>query len=62
MPRRSARPQPDRTLELSTHTRECPSCGRRLWAANKPQRAVTPLDGIVRLRLQVRSCREPACP
>jgi hypothetical protein len=62
MPRRSARPQPDRTLELSTHTRDCPSCGRRLWAANKPQRTVTTLDGLVRLRLQVRSCRNPECP
>jgi hypothetical protein len=62
MPRRSARPRPDRTLELSTHTRDCPSCGRRLWAANKPQRTVTTLDGLVRLRLQVRSCRNPECP
>jgi hypothetical protein len=62
MPRRSSRPQPDRTLELSTHTRDCPTCGRRLWAANKPQRVVTTLDGIVRLRLQVRSCRNPECP
>ena len=28
MPRRSARPQPDRTLELPAHTRACPACGR----------------------------------
>ncbi len=62
MPRRSARPQPDRTLELSTHTRDCPACGRRLWAANKPHRTVTMLRGLVRLRLQVRSCRNPDCP
>jgi hypothetical protein len=62
MPRRSARPQPDRTLELATHTRECPACGRTLWAANKPRRTVVTLDGLVRLRLQVRSCRNPECP
>jgi Transposase, Mutator family len=62
MPRRSARPQADRILELSAPTRDCPSCGRRLWAANKPQRTVTTLDGIVRLRLQVRSCRNRECP
>jgi hypothetical protein len=62
MPRRSARPEPDRILELATSTRDCPACGRRLWAANKPQRTVTTLDGIVRLRLQVRSCRNPQCP
>src|SRR5579871_2478155 len=61
MPRRSARPQPDRTLELTTHTRDRPACGRRLWAANKPQRTVVTLDGLVRLRLQVRACRNPGC-
>jgi hypothetical protein len=62
MPRRSARPQPDQCLELSTHLRACPVCGRPLWAANKPQRTVTTLQGLVRLHLQVRSCRNPECP
>lgn len=62
MPRRSARPRPDRTIDLTTSTRECPACGRALWAANKPQRTVATLDGLVRLRLQVRGCRNPECP
>src|SRR5437763_10963765 len=62
MPRRSARPRADRTLELPAYTRVCPSCGRPLWAANKAQRTVTTLEGLVRLRLQVRSCRNPDCP
>src|SRR4029079_8632554 len=62
MPRRSARPPADRTLELPAHTRACPWCGRVLWAANKAQRTVTTLEGLVRLRLQVRSCRNPDCP
>jgi hypothetical protein len=61
MPRRSARPQPDRTLELMTQTRGCPACGHTLWAANKPRRTVVTLDGLARLRLQVRSCRNPVC-
>jgi hypothetical protein len=61
MPRRSARPKPDRTLELATATRDCPACGRVLWAANKPQRTVVTLEGMLRLRLQVRSCRNPEC-
>ena len=61
MPRRSARPQPDRTLDLATETRDCPACGCKLWAANKPQRTVVTLNGLVRLRLQVRSCRNPTC-
>src|SRR3954471_11128775 len=62
MPRRSVRPLADRTLELTTHTRACPTCGQRLWAANKPQRTVVTLDGLIRLRLQVRSCCNPGCP
>ena len=62
MPRRSARPEPERTLDLATITRDCPACGRRLWAANKPQRTVVTLEGLVRIRLQVRSCRNPGCP
>jgi hypothetical protein len=62
MPRRNARPQPERTVDLATTTRDCPACGRTLWAANKPQRTVVTLEGLVRLRLQVRSCRDPECP
>jgi hypothetical protein len=62
MARRSARPQPDQILELATFTRTCPACGGSLWAAYTAQRAVTLLDGPVRLRLQVRRCRVPLCP
>jgi hypothetical protein len=62
MPRRSVRPQPDRTVDLATHTRDCAACGRMLWSANRPRRTVVTLDGPVRLRLQVRSCRNPTCP
>jgi hypothetical protein len=62
MPRRSARPRPDRAVELTTEVRDYPARGRRLWAANKPIRTVATLDGPVRLRLQVRTCRAPDCP
>ena len=62
MARRSARPQPDQTIELPAVTRTCPACGAPLWAAYKTQRSVTTLDGTVRLRLQVRRCRQPLCP
>src|SRR4051795_4688084 len=61
MPRRTARPQPDQTLELPALTRTCPACGGALWAAYKTQRSVTTLNGTVRLRLQVRRCRRPDC-
>src|SRR4051794_10614980 len=62
MARRSARPQPDQTLDLPAITHVCPACGRSLWAAYKTQRAVTTLGGTLRLRLQVRRCRTPLCP
>jgi hypothetical protein len=61
MPRRTARPLPDRTLELANRTTACPACSGPLWAAAKPQRSVVTLDGIVRLHLQLRNCRNPDC-
>ena len=61
MPRPSPRPPAQHTVELATTLRDCSACGRALWAANKPQRTVVTLDGLVRLRLQVRSCRNPEC-
>ena len=61
MARRSGRPQPDQILELPTLTRTCPACDGPLWAAYMAQRSVTMLDGPIRLRLQVRRCRDPLC-
>src|SRR4051794_32429511 len=62
MPRRSARPRPERTLDLPAHTRACPTCSGPLWSAATARRTVVTLDGLVQLRLQLRSCRDPACP
>jgi Transposase, Mutator family len=62
MARRSARPRPERTLELPALTRTCPACGGSLWAAYISRRDVTTLDSSVRLRLQVRRCRDRRCP
>jgi hypothetical protein len=62
MPRRNARPPADRTLELPTHARACPVCAGPLWSAATAQRTVVTLEGLLRLRLQVRSCRNPDCP
>ena len=61
MPRRTARPQPTRDVELPSLTRTCPECGAALWAAYKTRRTVTTLDGLVRLGLQVRRCRDRDC-
>jgi hypothetical protein len=62
MARRSARPRPQETIEIPAHRRACPACERPLWSANVARRTVTTLRGLVRLRLQVRSCRNPGCP
>jgi hypothetical protein len=61
MARRTARPQPTRDLDLPALTRTCPECGAALWAAYKTRRTVTTLDGLVRLGLQVRRCRNHSC-
>jgi hypothetical protein len=61
MARRTARPQPDREVDLPALTRTCPLCGGPLWAAYKTHRTVTTLDGVVRLGVQVRRCRDRAC-
>src|SRR3954454_7191508 len=61
MARRTPRPRPTHHLELPALTRTCPGCGAALWAAYKTYRTVTTLDGLVRLGLQVRRCRDPGC-
>jgi len=62
MARRIARPNPTETLEITALTRICPACAGVLWAANMARRTVTTLAGLILLRLQVRSCRNPECP
>jgi hypothetical protein len=62
MTRRTARPEPIRELELTTPTRRCPGCDGPLWAAYKNRRTVVTLDGVTRLAVQVRRCRDPNCP
>ena len=61
MARRTARPQPTRDIDLPALTRTCPECGATLWVASKTRRTVTTLDGLVRLGLQVRRCRNREC-
>jgi hypothetical protein len=62
MARRIARPNPTETLEITALTRVCPTCAGALWSANMARRTVTTLAGLILLRLQVRSCRNPECP
>jgi hypothetical protein len=62
MTRRTARPQPACELELTTSTRRCPGCDGPLWAAYTNRRTVVTLDGVTRLAVQVRRCRDRDCP
>jgi hypothetical protein len=62
MPRLTGRPKPDREIELTAATRDCPLCGGPLWAAYKSHRVVVTLEGPIRLAIQVRRCRDADCP
>jgi hypothetical protein len=62
MARISARPEPRRERTLRTVRRRCPDCGKRMWSDYDNRRTVVTLTGIVRLRLKVRRCPNPACP
>jgi hypothetical protein len=62
MARRTARPVPDRQLDLPTLTTHCPDCQQPLWAAYTNRRTVVTLEGALRLVVQVRRCRHRDCP
>src|SRR5262249_60843656 len=61
-PARSPAPTPHPPLARPARRGDSPACGGPLWAAYMPRRTVITLDGAVRLRLQVRRCRDPLCP
>src|SRR4051812_284875 len=61
MARTAPRPPPDRERVLETVHRACPACGRRLRYRYDNRHTVTTLAGLVRLRLRIRRCENPAC-
>jgi Transposase, Mutator family len=61
MVRRAARPEPTAHKQLQPLRRNCPHCGRRLWADYDNHRTVTTLGGLVRLTLKIRRCRHRDC-
>lgn len=61
MARREARPQASREVRLTPRLIHCISCQQRLWVAYHAQRTLMTFRGLVRLRLVVRRCRNPAC-
>jgi hypothetical protein len=62
MGRRGSRAAAVTQERVLTPERElCPVCGQRLWIAYTKQRRVVRLDGVWRLTLRVRRCRNQAC-
>jgi hypothetical protein len=61
MARRTARSQPTRELKLLARQRTCPECGGPLWAAYNNQRTIITLDGVIRLGIRIRRCRDRSC-
>src|SRR6476646_6765299 len=61
MARTAPRPPPDRERVLETVHRACPACGRRLRYRYDNRHTVTTLAGLVRPRLRIRRCEDPAC-
>jgi hypothetical protein len=56
------RPRPDRALSLSPVTLDCPECQHRSYADYNNFRAVTTLEGVIRLTLTIRRCPNSDCP
>jgi hypothetical protein len=62
MARTTPRPPPTHPQTLQTLVRQCPCGGEPLWAAYHNYRAITTLEAIVQLTLQMRRCLNSACP
>jgi hypothetical protein len=62
MARRHRRPSPDYERTLRPLDTRCPLCSGPAPVAYHSHRTVATLDGLGRLTLVVRRCRDPACP
>src|SRR5262245_14627409 len=62
MARKAPRPAPSITQHLSPLRADCPHCGRLTWADYSNRRTIATLQGLTRLNLSVRRCRNPDCP
>src|SRR3712207_3585257 len=62
MARRQARPAAPQEYRLEPCQRHCPGCGATARVAYHDRRTVATLDGLYRLVLVVRRCRNPVCP
>jgi hypothetical protein len=61
MARRRRRPPAQEVKAVVPVRTRCVACGGPLWVAYHSRRTVTTLEGVVRLRLQVRRCIRAGC-
>jgi hypothetical protein len=61
MAKKTPRPEPTVTQDLSPLRTDCPHCGRLTWADYTGRRTVATLAGLTRLNLTVRRCHNPGC-
>ena len=61
MSRNQPRPEAASELRLEPLDEHCQACTGKLWVSYHNLRTVATLDGLVRLRLVVRRCVNPAC-
>jgi hypothetical protein len=61
VPKVTRRPSPNRTEILDDGLASCPACGGPLIQGYHKTRILVTLSGTLRLRLKVRSCRNPDC-
>jgi hypothetical protein len=61
MARTAGKPEPDSSRRLTPHRRNCPACGRLMWADYDNRRTLVTLGGVVRLELKIRRCVNEGC-
>ena len=62
MVKTACRREPTLTHDLQPLRTDCPHCGQLMWADYANRRTVATLDGLTRLHLTIRRCRDADCP
>jgi mutator family transposase len=62
MAKTACRREPTLTHDLRPLRTDCPHCGQLMWADYANRRTVATLDGLTRLNLTIRRCRNAGCP
>jgi len=61
MARATTRRKASKDKTLHTRRTHCPVCRKTMWSAYVNHRTVSTLEGVYRIHLHVRRCRDPAC-